>query len=291
MVLPRQRSSNYLLERAEASALATAVSRLAMGELVVFENGTVFALAGDARNPNLQAQIKEVKGDNRAANQPVGWIAPYAGALKAVDYSHVKDPAMKKFLENPDSLTRRLGGLAFLRIAANLKYKRHNDMPDAIIPDLPSPQVQIFSPTGNERLSRLSRYASAQGICLAMTSANKSGRPEIIELDEARQFAAAGNPPLLVVPDLARRSRQDMPRGSYPILSVEPDRFTVSRAGFVEPVLLQRLMYDQPVDIDSRAIAPANFVRHTLRHNDLPVDAQSLRGDELHDALLATFAK
>src|SRR3982751_2761282 len=75
--LPEQRGFPVYDVQPDLRLIADAAGALATGRLLVFENGPVFALVGNANDPNLQLKIAEIKGENRSVEQPVGWITPF----------------------------------------------------------------------------------------------------------------------------------------------------------------------------------------------------------------------
>lgn len=278
----------------ETRQIALAATAIKAGKLVLWENGPVFALAGDAENPLLQQNISSVKKD-RSPIQPLGWITPFSSAMGAIDMSVITDTRLERFLSDPDEVTRRIGALSFLRANADMSYKHKNSIPDALIPpqvaDEEPSNVQLYSPTANDRCSRLVRYAVAHGATMAMTSANYHGQNEIVTYEDANEFAKnEGN--LLFLPQYHPGEKPERPRGSYPVLKVLPDRLQLIRFGFLEPSLMADILDGLPIDITPGLDAQEPKHPHgVLRRQDLRLTTRSLKGQDLHDAVVESFMK
>ncbi|MDL2341746.1 MAG: hypothetical protein QFB87_01550 [Patescibacteria group bacterium] len=293
-IIPFQRALPGQAELVENQKIAQAAAAIMAGRLIMWENGPVMALAGDANNPDMPQAVSKIKGD-RSPNQPLGWITPFGAAIEAFDLSVVTDKRLLAFLENPDEMTRRLGALSFLRSTANMNYKTQNDISDALIPKTvpgqPASTVQLYSPTTNNRCSRLVRYAAAHGVRMAMTSANYHGEKEIVTYEAAKLFAKeAGD--LMFLPQYKPELKPLRPRGSYPVISVLPDRLKLIRFGFVEPQLLADVLHDLPIDISPGLPSQEpKHPEHVLRKIDLSPADRQLKGTDLHDVIVDSFMR
>jgi hypothetical protein len=262
----------------------------ACADLIVYDNFTVFALVGDANNPNLQERIRSVKGDRRNPTQPVGWTVPFAHGIEAIDSSLVLDKDLRRFIEDPNYLTARLGGLAFLRAGADQAIKEKRDIPDCIIPNELGSMVQIYSPEGNSRTSMLVSEIQKRGGEPIMTSANLSRHVEIINYDEAISFAQARSDDLLLMVNKTDSEKPLKPHGSYPVLEVDTDAIIPTRPGWMGVDIIKNLLYGLPVEesLDSFLQKP-NHPEHVLTTADLPRDMQGLKGPELRLGILSVM--
>ncbi|MBC7707763.1 hypothetical protein H7Y63_00890 [Polaromonas sp.] len=292
--MPTQRNAEHSCIKGDGTLIAHAASLLIRGEIIMIENGPVFALAGDANNPQMQAMVGLIKKD-RSPTQPLGWITPFNNALQAFDLSDVKDRALKNFLVDPDAMTTTLGALAFIRAKANQRYKKQHGVPDALIPpqiDVTEPtMVQLFSPTTNDRCSRLVRYATAHGVRVSMTSANYHNRKEIVDFNEAQEFAKQeGN--MFFLPQYDASSKPARPMGSYPVFKVLPDKLKLIRFGFLEPTLWNSILKDLPLDLSPGLTKQEpNYPANVLRAQDLPEEDRTKTGREMHDAIIQTIMR
>ena len=290
--VPGQSSNQITNLQSENITLSKAALAMKAGKMIVWENGPVMALAGDADNPAMPFEIGRIKQD-RSPNQPVGWVSTFRDSVPAFDLKNIKDEKLISFLTDPSYMTRRLGGLAFIRVAADMDYKRNFKVPDSIIPvtgiDSEPSNVQIYSPTGNYRCSKLVRYANVLGLRIAMTSANHHKEKELVEFDEAEKFAElAGN--LAFFPEYAQGRKMLRPRGSYPVIKVENDCLKIVRYGFLSPEIIERILYDLPVDTSPTDNSQSpNHPENVLREDDLPEVGKHCQGQRLRDLILANF--
>ncbi|HET9174030.1 MAG TPA: hypothetical protein VFN56_01975 [Candidatus Saccharimonadales bacterium] len=270
-----------------------AADQLAANKPIVLENGPVFAVVCNANDPQVQAKIKKAKDphglNTRGAHQPVGWTVPFAHALDTVDMSLITDERMRRLLADPSELTGRIGALAFLRAIADKRVKHKRNIPDSIIPDEAGAMVQIYTPTGNDSTHKIVRRSMALGVEPVMTSANVSHEKEIIDGERAIQFAHdAGG---LAVYLQGRDTADTAVRGSYPILGVREDSFTLERAGCFGADIIARLLFDvpfQPFTAHGELPQPAKYPEYVLHLNDLPDAYSSYKGNDLWFGILAT---
>lgn len=268
--------------------------RISQNELILFRNGPVYAMPGNANDPDVQRNIQQAKDPNgegtRGANQPLGWTVPFDHSLDAIDMSVVNDPGLRRLLSDPHELTGRIGGLAFLRALADPQVKRRRGLPDSIVPDAFGATVQLYSPTGNDDTSKVIRLAMAMGAEPVMTSANFSKQPEIIDQSTAERFAArAGG---LAIYGQNPEVSENPCRGSYPILGLTAEGLTLERAGCFHAGIVRALLYDVPFwprSASGQPPRPANYPDRSLHMADLPRDIRRLRGNDLWLGVLATM--
>lgn len=269
----------------EASQIDQATEQMRCG-LLVYDNFTVYALAGNANNENLQEDIRHIKGEARGIKQPVGWTRPFdERTLAAIDISAIEDRRLQGLLRDPHELTARIGALSFIRAGADLEWKEKESIPDCIIPP-DGATVQLYSPVGAKPTERLISAAIKKGIEPVMTSANVSGQPEITTGTDAIDFAAQSSSPLVVAINRSDEDKSDRPLGSYPVICVEEDRLKIVRPGCFAPEILQAALNDFPVELAADFQTP-NYPANVLGFSDLPTDLQDMKGTEFRLGLLA----
>lgn len=251
----------------QTHVIGTVVGRLARGELVAWDNGTVYALIGNANDPGLQDRIVQAKGNERGAKQPVGWTVPFSHALDLIDIDQVEDRSMQELLQSPSELTSYLGGVAFIRAAADMRRKEERNIPESIVPSgVLNPTIQIYSPNGNDATSKLVRSAMLMGVEPVMTSANISGKPEIVTAHDAKEFAQAAN--ITAYVNKEDSDKASRPRGSYPVIGVESSRFVILRSGCFEPEIIKRLLRGYPI-VESKNMVGSKYPENVLHMRDL----------------------
>jgi hypothetical protein len=277
------------------------VAQLICGGLVAYDNGPVYAIVGNAGNSNLQEQIRLAKGEDR--HGPVGATMPFdepliEGIFRTSHLTDAKDIALRDFLEDPDALTRRLGGLAFIRTPAD--PDKRATLPDGMFPESTADKdasdeadvtIQVYSPVGNAVTDSLLRRVLMKGGVPVMTSLNPHGTPEIITEAGARQFSAARGLHLAINGSEATKPLRG--RASYPIVDIrlnEAERrqeIGVPRTGFMDIDILVALLDGLPIaDIDRAKLSLPKYPDNVLRRQDLPEPAQTAKGEELRKYLL-----
>lgn len=257
-------------------------------DLLVLDNYSVNALAGNANNPDLQARIVEVKGEGRLQDQVVGWTRPFTERmLESIDIDAISDRKMQALLRDPTLLGRLVGGSTFIRAKADLAAKERLAIPDCIIPPN-GPTVQIYSPEGITTTEEITRMAIDLGVEPVMTSANTSKEPESITMEAGLEFMRntpeAHAPPKFGLFFNDENSRPFKPGGSYPIIFAEADRFVGVRLGCFGPDILEAQLDGFRFDIADNASQP-KYADRVLHLSDFSADVRSLRGPELTEAM------
>jgi hypothetical protein len=256
-----------------------AASRL-VDEMVVFGNGPVYAVIGNGAHENLQTQIKALKGD-RGTRQPVGLSLQFEQFLPYVDDSEVKDDSIRSLLKDPAELTSRIGGLSFVRAQATMEAQ--DALPPCTISE-DGTTIQNYSPIGNPRTTRFLDSALRKGVDFpVITSANKSGEPEIVGTEAAIEFAQQASLPF--VPNTYVSEGRDKPKGSYPIIEVGAAELIIIRNGFLGEGIMDALLAGYPT---TRAdnVRQTNYPEGVLSFDNLPPEARRLIGFELRRLIL-----
>ena len=275
----------------------SAIAQAACGGLVVFDNVVVHAMLGSAHNP-VQEQISQAKGEARGTKQPVGCTMPFDVPLleQVFDARHINDAKLQALHMDPSEQTRRLGGITFLRGPLS---DDNDHIPDCMISLAPegSPTarvLQVYSPEGNVWTERLLRKMIEMGGQPVMTSANKSGEPEIFDRDKAMAFANEHDLPYATFAH--GRKQQARPQGSYPIGQAQYNQstreweFVWVRTGCFDPELLMRLVNDMPARIDEhRKMPDPKYPDNILRLRDVSkgrLRLHTAKGSELRTRIL-----
>jgi hypothetical protein len=291
--IPEQRHTPQSLTTPEYELAA---ADLANFKMVLIENGPVFALAGNAHDPDLLGMIQTIKGENRGIQQPVGLVSPFDApigdgldAIDAIDIDAIHETNLQRLAIDPELLTRRIGALAFLRGPADLRVKEAAILPNSIVPSQHGTSIQIFSPVGNPRGERFVSMTADKGVRLVMTSANISKDPEIVDVNAAWKFAAAQDSEMIVLHQYAPGEKPHRPRGSYPTFEIGR-ALTIVRAGFVELDLLKSLFSDFEVQVAvGDKFKATKYPDNVIRRQDLPAPYRKLEQDDLRSAILETF--
>jgi len=259
-------------------------------ELVIYNNGPVYSLVGNANNPNLQEDIMVAKGTERG-RAPVAWTVPFdheptRGIFKT---NEIIDPHLRGLLEDrPDELTRRIGAVAFMRGPADMERKTQYDLPDCIIPNVPNAAVQIYSPVGNPRTEALISEIIRLGGEPVMTSANLTNSPEIT--DEADMLEYKKHTGLRLLHNILNSDDPWRVRSSYPIYEYVPEGLRPVRSGCIDLEIQLRLMDGYAfAPFDSTTLPKARYPRHILHMSSLPETAQSAKGEELRKYVLESL--
>lgn len=258
--------------------------------LIVLDNHSVNALAGNAYDEYMQSDIAQIKGGSRSATQPLGWAHRFEGeALDAMATAKLPDDA-KQLIESKQ-LGELLGGLCFVRSPANLQAKEDYKIPDSIIPKAngDAVTVQIYDPSGVTSTAAIVEHAQQNGISTVMSSANKNSEPETINRKDGEAFlrhaqtlgitAVTG-----VFFDRAARATH-APKGSYPIIECNANGIELVRAGCIGLDILRRILHDYDVRLSAKCNS-GNYPYDTLRVADLHSETASLTGKALREAIL-----
>lgn len=264
------------------------LAKEACERLVVFDNHQVFALVGNANNPQLQADIHIAKGDARGTSQPVGWTVPFEHSVDLIDKDKIADPDLQKLVDEPDTLTSLGAGLFFVRAIADRRRKIARGISDAIIPPGLGSLVQLYSPEGvrntQDMIDQMLRFDAEP----VMTSANFSKQNEIVHPDEARDFAEQQADPLQIFIDSSGNIRPVKPKGSYTIVEIDDHNIVVSRQGWLGADVIANLFSEYSViPAPDSYFRTSNYPEHVLTMADLPPEVQELKNEELRLGILA----
>jgi len=112
--------------------------------------------------------------------------------------------------------------------------------------------VQVFDPLRMPGASDLIAAMWAAGVAwVAATSMNESGRTEIVDLEEAVDFAGRHALPILFEPAAMHEAS-----GSLPIVELNPDGLRLDRHGIIALADLERAVGEP---IDATGAVPAHF--------------------------------
>ncbi len=198
-----------------------AVQAVAEGKLVVFPTETVYGVAAQALDADAVARLIEVKG-RKAGN-------PMALAIKSADEA-------RDFVPNMSSLALRLARRCWPGPVTLVVDDSH---PESLVRHLPPLVQQAVSPAqsiglrvpGHPIILDVLRMVAGP---LALTSANRSGRPDARTAQEA--IEDLGDDVDLILDDGPTRFGQPSS-----VVKVCENRYEVLRAGVVPETTLRRL--------------------------------------------------
>lgn len=269
-------------------------------DLLVLDNHATYALAGNAKNIDIQKRIAEVKTGNsgaRLARQPLGWTRFFEEqVLEAIDVDRLGSKRLQELARDPEELTARVGAVSFVRAAANMIAKKEFDIPDSIIPPEPmanSPYscVQLYSPEGASSTARITRQALAMGVEPVMSSVNHTNEPEAVNSAMAKLFMEK-TPRGIVPPQAIVHGKYEdaeamrSPHGSYPILEFKEDTLLITRDGCFSTEILEAIFDGYPIAVAPN-IKQSNYPEGQLQMVDLPIELQKERGVALRLGILA----
>ncbi len=275
----------HLFDRHEA--IKRAVGELVSHRLILLNNESVYAIVGNANSPTLLEDIRVLKNDPHRTT--VGWTVPYRRALPLVDQAAFTSTAMKGLVRNQQELTSRYAGLGFMRFPAKESAYNDTSIPAGIL-SREQGTVQPYSPTGADFTSHLIRAALSKGVEPVMSSANVHGQAEIIERHAARVFAERATYPMVILDRHASENASEKPKGSYPILTAQPDHIEITRSGCFSSELLMRCFEGYDIRLaPENLLVESHYPEHVFGVEDLPSNYRDLSGPALRSGMLATI--
>jgi tRNA A37 threonylcarbamoyladenosine synthetase subunit TsaC/SUA5/YrdC len=252
-----------------------AAEHIALGEVVATDNGTVWALWGDAAHHKFVEGVHRIKG--RDPQSRFGLTLPFSIVFQYADLSRI-NPELHFLFENPDKLTDLLGGCAFVRFPVSPAAAENSPLVDEVLSHdkYGLPILQNYDPSGKANTELLVISALEQGARLpAASSMNTSGNPEITTVEGAVEFVRDHSLSHAYIDTGAVR----LGTGSYFIVEADERGFTLRREGNISNDMVERLLVDLPFTISPDCKRAAGQ----------PMDGLSeYRGSELRQAIIET---
>ncbi len=234
------------------------------GGILGADNGCVYAMVFNGDDAAAVRAVYRAKG--RDESQTFALSGSTEWFLDQVDIEAVA-PALRPLLRDSAELQLRTSGLVFVR--APLKAEAAVALPNEFrsIDQKTGLFVgQNWDPKGKYKFERLMRTtsdcleAAGKTFLPGITSLNRSGRGEIVDLEVARNMAQEMDIALLV----DRHARRNG-TSSYPIVSFTPSGLQIARGGSIEDSYVEQLFrgYDMTRAPDYQA----------AKFNPLPADA------------------
>ncbi len=228
-------------------AIARAIDAARGGAVIGAHFGTVFGLIVDGSHPDVADDIMRIKGAARG-HKPLGVCLPPDRLTSVIDLPSLS-PRLRALVSAP-WFAEKLAAMVAVRAPL---------APEAGIPDPLRSQVdgtawvQVFDPTRMPGASVLIAAMWQAGMrWVAATSMNDSGQTEIVELDDAADFARRHGLPVLFEATAVHAAS-----GSLPILELRADRLWLDRHGIIAVADLEAAI-GAAVEVSETA-APAHF--------------------------------
>lgn len=268
--------------------MENALFEIKNGTPLVLNNGTVWALWGDASNERFVRTVCEIKGreSGRAfgLTVPFEQLAPYAD----LDSLHPIDRSLFSQSGNAD-LKNLLGAISFIRFPGDAGKVSASDIPDCVKsydPLTKQPILQTYDPTGKDNTAHLVKLMQLKGMRYASASSlNFSREDEIIDVSEALAFAHNFGHNLPVLQDEKQQERRTKGWGSYSILLFDKNGKSFTREGSIGNDIIQQIMIEYGEIKYSPTYKPAAYPDKVLHLEDLPEDIRSFQGADLSEAI------
>ena len=231
----------------DTEALSEAVDVIRAGGVVGTHFGTVFGLLVDGSHQGVADEIMAIKGAARG-HKPLAVAARPGRLVELIDVTSLPHE-VRRLTEEP-WFADRLAGMVAVRAPAAPQVA----IPEHLVSEVDGCRwVQVFDPLRMPGASDLIAAMWAGGVdWVAGTSMNESGQVEIVDLEEAVDFAERHGLPLLFQPEAMHEAS-----GSLPILQLDPDDgLLLDRQGIIAHADLETATHES---IDATRAIPAHF--------------------------------
>ncbi|MGW4928362.1 hypothetical protein ACWEOH_04340 [Agromyces sp. NPDC004153] len=231
----------------DSEAIAEGVDAIRAGGVVGTHFGTVFGLLVDGSHAGVADEIMAIKGAARG-HKPLAVGTRPGRALELIDVASVP-PDVRRLAEEP-WFADRLAGMVAVRAPASPQI----GIPEHLVSEVDGRRwVQVFDPLRMPGASELIAAMWSAGVdWVAGTSMNESGQPEIVDLEDAVDFAERHSLPILFQPEVLHEAS-----GSLPILELHPDEgLRLDRHGIIAHADLETAIGES---IDASQATPAHF--------------------------------
>lgn len=231
----------------DTEAIAEAVDVIRAGGVVGTHFGTVFGLLVDGSHAGVADEIMAIKGAARG-HKPLAVATRPGRLVELIDVASL--PPDVRRLTGEEWFADRLAGMVAVRAPAAPGIA----IPEHLVSEVDGRRwVQVFDPLRMPGASDLITAMWAAGAdWVAGTSMNESGQVEIVDLEEAVDFAERHGLPLLFQPDAMHEAS-----GSLPILELDPDGgLRLDRQGIIAHADLEAATHES---IDASQAIPAHY--------------------------------
>jgi tRNA A37 threonylcarbamoyladenosine synthetase subunit TsaC/SUA5/YrdC len=212
----------------------------------------VCGLWADGRQPAGIDAIYRIKGEKRTG-RPIGATLYSSEFVEMLDPDMIS-PSVREAALNPHTLAARLGSICFIR--APIKPSLVDSLPDLLVSRTYNGiyWVQNWLPEGCRSTETWLKVLRRMSIRLPVaTSMNVSGQPEIAIPEEGLQFCETYNVPMFLA-DLDDPGRA---HGSFPIIQIDKNGFSLIREGHFPARLFKFLLHGWEIDLSN--YLPAKF--------------------------------
>lgn len=165
----------------------SAADFIANGEVIGVFNRGVNALWINGEDLKSVSKINRIKGEKRIG-RPIALTVGFEKLIKMIDLKNLSKD-VHEFLNLSEDLKKELGSLCFLRLPVKKKFA--GELPVAALHTDKNSTIwlQNWDPHGHNSSESLVFAAQQKGVKYpAVTSMNISGKPEIVDQDEAEKF-------------------------------------------------------------------------------------------------------
>lgn len=214
---------------------ALAAKEVAKGNVIGVFNRGVNALWIDSKNSAAVKRLQQIKGEQRK-DRPLALTIGFETLAGLVDHGSLHSEAQEIVSRN---LKKELGSLCFIRIP--LKNQSIANFPDSTLSFDENGQawVQTWDAHGHTPTEKLIKLMIRQNIKYpGVTSMNISGKPEIIDQDQAEYFCRQNNISVYLKDP---KSHRDL-KGSYTIIALEKDGVKLKREGNIPSWIIEKIV-------------------------------------------------
>ncbi len=214
-----------------------AAGLVARGEVVGVFNRGVNALWVDTQNNSALKKLIKIKGEERI-NRPISLTLELNQFIKAIDLDYISKE-VRDFLSISEALKENFGSLCFIR--APLKKELINRIPKAAFckDDKGVIWIQSWDPYGHIFTESFIKNILALGVKFpGVTSMNITGKPEVVNQDEAERFCLENKIPYYLKDPYPNPKLQ----GSYTIITLSEKGIELTRDGNIPGKYIQTIL-------------------------------------------------
>lgn len=206
----------------------------------------VCGLWADGNSQEGLDALYRIKGERRGS-RPVGTTLTAPAFIELPHPNKISDSAIELLLDE-HKLVQRLGSLCFIRVP--VREKVGGSLPDRLVSRSEDGTywIQNWLPEGCAPAAAWMDSVRELGVTLPVaTSMNVSGRPEIVDQEQGRQFCVVNHVPLF----LADPENPGRVRGSFPIIQVDRAGIALIREGHFPAAVFQALLVGWNIDLSN----------------------------------------
>lgn len=250
----------------DGDACRRAAQRLKQGIPIGTYIRGVCGLWADGQREDGLDQLYRIKGERRGS-RPVGTTLTSPQFTEMLNPAQIS-PSVKGLILSERELVSRLGSLCFIR--APVRDEVGETLPDRLVSRTEDGTywIQNWLPEGCTSAAAWMNAVGEVGITLPVaTSMNISGKPEIVDQDQGREFCGAHDVPIF----LADPESPGRAKGSFPIIQVDREGITLVREGHFPAILFRSLLTGWSIDLSDYQHAKFRLIDAAAREDE-PAD-------------------